>query len=112
MSISRDDSGHAEQALQAAYDEAVKAAYRTLATAVTDYLEENRAAYKNENFNVPENFRPLRDYEKTLKVQKLVLRLALKAAASAEYGMAIDGGGLPGCANDYRSSPAVQTLPG
>jgi hypothetical protein len=112
MSILQDDGGHAEQALQAAYDEAVRVAYRTLAIAVTDYFDENRDIYKNESFTVPENFRPLRDYEKALKIQKLVLRLALKTAASAEYGMAIDGGGLPSCGNDYRSSPAVQKLPG
>ena len=112
MAILQDDGGHAEHALQAAYDEAVKFAYRTLAAAVTDYFDEHPTVYKNESFNVPENFRPLRDYEKTLKIQKLVLRLALKTAASAEFGVATDGGGLPGYANDHRSSPAVQTLPG
>ena len=107
MTISQDDSGQAERASQAAYSEAVKVAYNTLAGAITDYLDDHRAFSKNDICDVPENFRPLRDYERALKIQELVLRLALKAAASAAPS---DGVGLPGYANGYCSSPAVQTL--
>jgi hypothetical protein len=108
----QDDRGHDEQASQRAYDEAVKVAYNTLASAVTDYFDEYRSVLKNENFNIPENFRPLRDYERTMRIQKFVLRLALKTAASAEYGVTSDGVDLTGYANDHRSPAAVPTLSG
>jgi hypothetical protein len=80
MLASEDESGHARDAPYAAYNEAVKAAYKTLADLITAYFDKHPRLYDEEALVVPVNFWPLRDYERTLKIQKLTLRLALKSA--------------------------------
>lgn len=110
MFASEDDTGHAENASYAAYSEAVKGAYRTLADLITNYFDEHRELYNDAVLDVPINFRPLRDFERTLRIQKLVLRLALK---TAELGRpeAANGIGLPVHANGRGGLPVALAPP-
>ena len=110
MFASEDDLRHAEHASYAAYNEAVKVAYRTLADLITDYFDEHRELYNNETLDIPINFRPLKDYERTLKIQKLTLRLALKTAGQSPPETA-GGIALPAHANGRARLPAVLALP-
>ena len=110
MFTPEDNSGHAESAAYAAYNEAVRAAYRTLADLLTDYFSENRELYKNEILEVPEGFRPLKDYERTLKIQKLALRLALETAQLSEHKIA-NSVGLPVHRNGPDPLPVMLALP-
>jgi hypothetical protein len=110
MFTSEDDSRHAENAAYAAYDEAVKAAYRTLSGLLTEYFSENPQLYKNDILEVPENFRPLKDYERALKIQKLALRLALGTVQLSEHKIA-NGIGLPAHASGRGPSPVILAPP-
>src|ERR1700680_4811747 len=110
MFISEDDSGHAENASYAAYNEAVKAAYRTLSASLTDYFSENLELHKNEILEVPEHFRPLKDYERALKIQKLALRLALRTAQLSEHKVS-NSIGLPVHTTNGRGSSPTLALP-
>jgi hypothetical protein len=110
MFASEDDSGHAENASYAAYNEAVKAAYKTLADMITAYFEENPKFYNDEVPEVPSSFRPLKDYERTLKIQKLTLRLALRTAALSQHTIA-NSIGLPVHTNGQGRLPVVLALP-
>src|ERR1700719_468535 len=110
MFASEDDLRHAEHASYAAYNEAVKAAYRMLADLITDYFDEHRELYNNEILDIPVNFRPLKDYERTLKIQKLTLRLALRTAEPSEHKVA-DGIELPASTNGRGRGPVELALP-
>jgi hypothetical protein len=85
MLASDDDSRILERASYAAYADAVKTAYGTLSDSVAQYFNEHREFYDKEILPVPNNFRPLKDYERTLKIQKLTLQLALRAADKIEH---------------------------
>jgi hypothetical protein len=106
-----DDSGHAEKASYAAYNEAVKYAYKTLADSITDYFDEKRERYNQEILSVPDNFRPLKDYERAMKIQKLTLRLALRTAEQSGHkvanskGLPLHTSGMGAC------SPLIAALP-
>ena len=110
MFTSEDSSGHAENASYAAYHEAIKAAYKTLADSIAEYFSEYPELYDSEILDVPINFRPLKDYQRTLKIQKLSLRLALRTAELSEHKVA-NSMGLPIHMNGRGSSPAVLALP-
>jgi hypothetical protein len=94
MSAPQDDSGALKTASYAAYNEAVIAAFRTLSASITEYFEERHELYANEFLEVPRNFRPLGDYERTLRVQRLTLRLALQTAEMLERNIT-NGAGPP-----------------
>ncbi len=110
MFASEDDTGHAENASYAAYSEAVKGAYRTLADSITNYFAEHRELYNYAVLDVPVNFRPLKDFERTLRTQKLALRLALR---TVELGRstAANSIGLPVHANGRGGVPVAPAPP-
>ena len=110
MIASEDNIGHAGNASYAAYNEAVKGAYKTLADLITAYFEEHPEFYDNEAPDVPINFRPLKDYERTLKIQKLTLRLALRTAELSQHKIA-NSLGLPVHTNGRGRLPVVLGLP-
>jgi len=110
MIASEDDSGHAESASYGAYNEAVKVAYKTLADLIAAYFDEHRELYNGEVLDVPINFRPLKDYERTLKIQKLTLRLALRTAAMSQHKIA-NSLGLPVHTNGHSPLPVALALP-
>jgi hypothetical protein len=110
MFTSEDDRGHAAKASYAAYDEAVRVAYKTLADLITDYFEEHPEFYKNEVLDIPINFRPLKDYERTLKIQKLTLHLTLKTAELSQHGVA-NSMGLAVHTNGCGRLPVMPALP-
>jgi hypothetical protein len=85
MIASDEDTEILRRACYAAYNDAVRVAYRTLSNAITDYFTEYREFYDNELLNVPSNFKPLRDYERMLRIEKLTLRLALKTTDLNEH---------------------------
>jgi hypothetical protein len=85
MSYTEDDGEIFQKACCAAYSDAIRGAYKTLSDSISQYLDENRDLYGSRVFDVPRNFRPLKDYERTLKIQRVTLRLALKAAEMGEY---------------------------
>lgn len=80
-----DDGEALKKASYAAYNEAIRAAYKALANSVDEYFTERHALHDHEILDVPQNFRPLRDYERALKIQKVTLRLALRAADVSEH---------------------------
>lgn len=91
------DEDHDEilkKASYAAYNEAIRVAFMTLSDLITEYFSQHRELYDNEILDVPPNFRPLKDYERTLKVQNLTLRLVLRTAEQSDHNAAI-GAGLP-----------------
>ena len=110
MNASEDNGALAVNASYAAYNEAMKAAYKTLANLITDYFDEHRELYNDEVLDVPINFRPLKDYERSLKIQKLTLRLTLKTAELSQHKMA-NSIGLPVHTNGRGRSPVVAELP-
>jgi hypothetical protein len=80
MVASEDDTGMLRTACYAAYEEAIRAAYRTLSSSIAEYFDENPEIFHAEILSVPRTFRPLKEYEKALKIQQLALRLALRVA--------------------------------
>jgi hypothetical protein len=101
MLASEDDSEVLKRASYAAYTDAVKAAYRTLSDSIAQYFNEHREFYDRETLDFPINFRPLKDYERTLKIQKLTLQLALRTADQIEHKLAT----FP--ANGHNPSPVA-----
>ena len=99
MFAPEDENEIAKKASYAAYSEAIKTAFRTLADSITEYLSEHREFYADENLNLPHNFRPLKDYQRTLRIQKLTLQVTLnelnehKAANSAATPVPPNGRG-------------------
>jgi hypothetical protein len=85
MFTPEDESEIVKKASYAAYTEAIKAAFRTLSDSISEYLVEHRELYDDEILDVPRNFRPLRDYERTLRIQKLTLQLTLEAAERNQH---------------------------
>jgi hypothetical protein len=84
MIDTENDSGALKKACYAAYHESVRHAYKVLSDSITEYFEGHAELYANENLDVPRNFRPLKEYERTLKVQKLTLALALRTVELRE----------------------------
>jgi hypothetical protein len=78
------DSGALRKACYAAYHESVRNAYKVLSDSITEYFEGRADLYVNETLNVPRNFRPLNEYDSTLKIQKLTLTLALRTVELRE----------------------------
>jgi hypothetical protein len=78
------DSGALKKACYAAYHESVRDAYKVLSDSITEYFEGHAELYANETLNIPRNFRPLNEYERTLKIQKLTLALALRTVELRE----------------------------
>jgi hypothetical protein len=107
---SEDDRGEAEGASYAAYNEAVRAAYKALADLITEYFEEHPELYNKEVLDVPVNFRPLRDFERTLRIQKLTLHLAIRAAERSQH-RARSSTGPSDQANGRGRVPLVLGLP-
>jgi hypothetical protein len=110
MLIPEDDSEIVKKASYAAYNEAIKAAFRTLSGSIAGYLAEHRELYDNEVLDVPRNFRPLKDYERTLRIEELTLRLVLKAAELSEHKVA-NSIGTPVYTNGCERLPVVTALP-
>jgi hypothetical protein len=106
MFTSEDNSEILRKASYAAYDEAIKAAFRTLSASIAGYLAEHRELYDNEVIDVPRNFRPLKDYERTLRIEELTLRLALKVVGVSEHKVA-NNIGTPVCTNGREHPPVV-----
>jgi hypothetical protein len=76
---------------------------------MTDYFEQNHEKLNKETLEVPNNFRPLKDYERTLKIQKLALRLALRATELNEHKIA-NSPELPVHTNGGGTLPAIPAL--
>ena len=102
MLAPEDESGILQRASYAAYTEAVKTAYRSLSESIAQYFDEHREFDNKDDLGVPGNFRPLKNYERMLKIQKLTLQLALRAADQLEGKSAT----IP--ANGHDPSPTVQ----
>ena len=88
MFAPEDENEIVKKASYAAYSEAIKAAFRTLADSITEYFSEHREFYAGENLNLPHNFRPFKDYQRTLRIQKLTLQVTLGAAELNEHNAA------------------------
>ena len=88
MFASEDDNEILKNASYAAYNEAAKTAFRTLSESIAEYFSEHREIYGAGVLDVPNNFRPLNDYKRTIKIQKFTLRLALNAAYLSEQKVA------------------------
>ena len=99
-----------KKASYAAYNEAIKGAFRTLSNSIAEYLAEHREIYDDETLDVPHNFRPLKDYERTLRIQELTLRLVLKAAELSEHKMA-NSIGTPVSTNGRARLPVMPVCP-
>jgi len=110
MFTPEDESEIVKKASYAAYNEAIKAAFRTLADSIAEYLAEHRELYDDDILDVPRNFRPLKDYEKTLRIQKLTLQLTLKAAELNEH-RAASSAAMPAPPNGRGRLPVGPALP-
>jgi hypothetical protein len=102
MPAPEDVSEYRKNASYAAYNEALKAAFRTLSDAIAQYFSEHRQLYDDEILDVPDNFRPLKEYERTLRIEELTLRMTLKVAQQNKttvhtngHGRTRDGPTLP-----------------
>jgi hypothetical protein len=100
------DSEALTKACYAAYHESVRHAYKVLSDSITEYFEEHPELYAHETLNVPRNFRPLNEYEGTLKVQKLTLTLALRTVELREFKEP-KGVALPVRSNGNGSTPLM-----
>jgi hypothetical protein len=110
MFTPEDESEIVKKASYAAYNEAIKAAFRTLSDSITEYLAEHRELYNDEILDVPRNFKPLKDYERTLRIQKLTLQLTLKTADLNEH-KAASSAAMLALANGHGRLPVVPALP-
>jgi hypothetical protein len=110
MFTPEDDRELLKKASYAAYSDAVKSAFRILSDSIAGYLAEHRELYDDDVLDVPHNFRPLKDYERTLRIQELTLRLALKVAELSEHKVA-NSIGTPVHANGHGRLPVVPVLP-
>ena len=88
MFASEDENEIVKNASYAAYNEAVKAAFRTLSESIAEYFSEHQEFYSAGALDVPNNFRPLNDYKRTIKIQKFTLRLVLNTADLSEQKVA------------------------
>jgi hypothetical protein len=104
MLTPKEDSEILKKASYAAYDQAITVAFRTLSDLITQYFSEHRELFDSQILDVPPNFRPLKDYERTLRIQNLTLRLALRTADLSEHKVPI-GVELPVRANGQSASP-------
>jgi hypothetical protein len=84
MTDTENDGGALKKACYAAYHESVRNAYNVLSDSITEYFEGHSELYANETLNVPRSFRPLKEYERTLRIQKLTLSLALRTVELRE----------------------------
>ena len=84
MTDTENDGGALKKACYAAYHESVRNAYNVLSDSITEYFEGHSELYANETLNVPRSFRPLKEYERTLRIQKLTLALALRTVELRE----------------------------
>jgi hypothetical protein len=84
MIDTENDNGALKKACYAAYHESVRHAYKVLSDSLTEYFEEHAELYANETLNVLRNFRPLNQYERTLRVQKLTFALACRTVELRE----------------------------
>jgi hypothetical protein len=98
------------KASYAAYNDAIKAAFRTLADAVAEYLAQHRELYDDEILDVPRNFRPLKDYERTLRIQKLSLQMTLQAAERNQH-KAANSAATPVLPNGGGRLPVAPVVP-
>ena len=105
MFASEDENEILKNASYAAYNEAVKAAFRTLSESIAEYFSEHQKIYGAGVLDVSNNFRPLNDYKRTIKIQKFTLRLALNAAYLSEQKVASSAEPFVS-ANGHRSLPA------
>ena len=78
MTDTENDGGALKKACYAAYHKSVRNAYKVLSDSITEYFEGHSELYANETLNVPRSFRPLKEYERNLRIQKLTLALALR----------------------------------
>ena len=85
MIDTKNDDKALKKACYAAYHESVRDAYKVLSDSITEYFEGHAEFYANETLIIPHNFRPLNEYERTLKVQKLTLALALRTVELREF---------------------------
>jgi hypothetical protein len=85
MFTPEDESEIVKKASYAAYNDAIKAAFRILSDSIAEYFDEHRELYNEEILDVPRNFRPLKDYERTLRIQKLALQLTLQVAERNQH---------------------------
>ena len=85
MIDTENDSEVLKKACYAAYQESVRHAYKVLSDSLTEYFEEHAELYANETLDVPRNFRPLNEYKRTLRIQKLTLTLALRTVELREF---------------------------
>ena len=84
MTDTQNDSAALKKACYAAYHESVRNAYKVLSDSITEYFEGHSELYANVTLNVPHSFRPLKEYERTLRIQKLTLALALRTVELRE----------------------------
>jgi len=105
-----DENEIVKKASYAAYNEAIKAAFRTLSDSIAEYLAEHRELYDVEILGVPRNFRPLKDYERTLRIQRLTLQLTLEAVERHQPEAAISPA-TPVSSNGGDRLSVVPTLP-
>ncbi len=110
MFTPEDDSEIVKKASYAAYNDAIKAAFRALSDSIAEYLAERRELYNDEILDVPRNFRPLKDYERTLRIQKLTLQLTLETAELNEQ-RATSSATIPAPPNGRGRLPVVPALP-
>jgi hypothetical protein len=85
MLASEDHGEVLKRASYPAYTDTVETAHRTLSDSVSRYVDEHREFYDRETLDFPINFQPLKDYERTLTIQKLTLQLALRTADQIEH---------------------------
>jgi hypothetical protein len=104
MLTPKEDSEILKKATYAAYNQAITVAFKTLSDLITQYFSEHRDLFNSQILEVPPNFRPLKDYERTLRIQNLALRLALRAADLSEH-MATIGVESRVHANGQNASP-------
>lgn len=110
MFLSKEEARYHRNAAYAAYTEAVRDAHKILSDSITSYFDEHRELYRAEIVVMPETFRPLKDYERSLKIQNLTLRLALGTAELSDTKVA-NNVGKPVHANGHGTVPGVLTLP-
>jgi hypothetical protein len=106
MIDTENDNGALKKACYAAYHESVRHAYKVLSDSITEYFEEHAELYANDTLNVPPNFRPLNEYERTLRVQKLTLTLALRTVELREFEEP-NSVALPVCSTGNGSTPLI-----
>jgi hypothetical protein len=106
MMDAENDNESLKKACYAAYHESLRHAYKVLSDSITEYFESHAELYADEILNVPRNFRPLNEYERALKVQKLTLALALRTVELRE-SEGPNSAALPFRSNGNGSTPLM-----